>query len=171
MYDLYEPADHARRYPSASAILDEATAYQRMLEQWSELRENRGLSNPLVFYNLENNEGDYGEPRLSYDALRQGHRLKAKFLQQQCIKSKVCLWLARLSSSIDTSRIGGPEPIFQLDRITKLDGTIVVNGTITIGKEDIVELDSFERRGAYQGDLAERSVYGGNLYRFKDKVC
>ena len=171
MYDLYEPADHARRCPSASAILDEATAYQRMLEQWSELRENRGLSNPLVFYNLENNEGDYGEPQLSYDALRQGHRHKAKFLQQQCIKSKVCLWLARLSSSIDTSRIGGPEPIFQLDRITKLDGTTVVNGTITIGKEDIVELDSFERRGAYQGDLAERSVYGGNLYRFKDKVC
>ena len=171
MYDLYEPAERTRRNPSASALLDEATAYQRMLEQWSGLREDRGLSNPLVFYILDDDERGYVEPGLSFDALRQSHWHKAKFLQQQCIKSKVCLWLARLSSSIDTSRIGGPEPMFQLDGITKFDGTVVVNGNITIGKEDVLELDSFERRGAFQGDLAERSVYGGNLYRFKDKVC
>ena len=153
-------------------LLEYATAYQRMLEQWSRLRETRGNPNPLVMYILEDEEGDYKSLRLSYETLKQNHKYKAKFLHQQCIKSKICFWLARLSSSIDSSRYGASEPIFQLDKITELDGTVVVRGSVTIGKEDVVETDSFECREAYDSDSAGgNSTSGENVYHCKDRVC
>ena len=161
-----------RQNPSASALLDQDTAYQRVLEHWSGLRETRGNLNPLVTYILKDDEGEYKHLRLFYDTLRRNHRHKAQFLQQQCIKSKVCFWLARLSSSIDSSRHGASEPIFQLDKITELDGTSVVQGTVTIGKEDIVDPGSFECRKPYDSDSAEvDSASGDNVYHFKDRVC
>ena len=158
--------DQLMQKPSAATLLDEATTYQRTLEQWSRLRENRGHSNPLIIYILKDKEGYYKHLRLFYDTLKQIHRYKAQFLQQQCIKSKICFWLARMSSSIHDRSDGASELNFQLDKITELDGTPVVQGTVTIGREDIVEINSFELREANND-----SASSDNVYHFKDRVC
>ena len=159
--------DQLRQIPSASTLLDLATTYQRTLEQWSRLRGNRGSSNPLVTYILKDKEGDYKRLRLFYETLKQNHRYKAKFLQQQCIKSKICFWLARMSTSIEDHSYGPSDLNFQPDKITELDGVPVVQGPVTIGREDIVEINSFELREDANNDSASSD----NVYHLKDTVC
>ena len=73
-----------------------------MLEQWSRLRENDGNSSPLVAFILEDEGRDYKHGRLSYEQLNKYHTHKARFLQQQCIETRVCFWLARMSTSFDS---------------------------------------------------------------------
>ena len=133
-------------HPSASWLSDQATTYQRMLEQWVKLRENDGKSSPLVAFILEDEAPSHEHKRLSYGRLKENHMHKARFLEQQCIQSNVCFWLARMSSSVDSSGDGASESNFKLDRISELDGTQVVEGIIRIDKEDVVDIDSFKSR-------------------------
>ena len=169
MYDLCGLVTQLREKPSASALLDQATAFQSILEQWSRLRENHGNSNPLVTYILEDEEA--GDKSLQLcDEIQTGiHKHRAKFLQQQCIKNKVCFWLARLSSTIDRRYYGAAEPIFKLDEITELDGTVVMRERITIEKEDIVEINSFDCREA--SDAEKYWEIDDTCNHFKDRVC
>ena len=158
--------------PSASWLSDQATIYQSMLEQWSRLRENDGNPNPLVTFVLKDKERDYSYGRLCYGRLNENHTFKAKFLQQQCIESKVCFWLARMSSSVDSSRYGASERTFELDEISEIDGTEITKAIISVDKKDIVEIDSFKCREANDGAYAERNSDADNVtYYFENWVC
>ena len=172
IYDLHSSLAKRGVNVSASALSQEAAAYQSMLEQWSRLRENIGNSNPLVAYILEDKEGDYKYGRLSYGRLNENHRQKAKYLKQQCLESKVCFWLARMSSSVDSSGHGASESIFEVDNISELDGAEVLEGNVFIDIEDVVQIDSFNCREANDSDYEERSSeFDDDLYHFKDWVC
>ena len=163
-------------HPSASWLLDQATTYQRMLEQWVSLRENNGDASPLVAFILEDEAPSHKHERLSCGRLKENHTHKARFLQQQCIQSNVCFWLARMSSSVDSNGHGASESNFKLDRISELDGTQVVEGTVLIDKEDVVDIDSFKSRiecgEANDSDYAEQdSASEDTIHHFKDWVC
>ncbi|KAK0513137.1 hypothetical protein JMJ35_004123 [Cladonia borealis] len=169
IYDLHSPLTQLGVNLSAFAISEEANAYQSMLEQWSRLREDVGNSNPLVAYILEDKEQDYKHGPLSYGRLNENHRQKAKYLKQQCLESKVCFWLARMFSSVDSR--GYAESIFELGNISELDGTEVLEGNVYIDKEDVVEIGSFNCREENDSDYGERSSeYDDGLYHFKDWV-
>ena len=162
-------------HPSTSWLLDQATTYQRMLEQWVKLRENDGKSSPLVAFILEDEAPSHEHKRLSYGRLKEDHMHKARFLEQQCIQSNVCFWLARMSSSVDSSGDGASESNFKLDRISELDGTQIVEGIVRIDKEDVVDIDSFKSRiecgEANDSDYAEQdSASEDTVYHFKDWV-
>ena len=176
IYDLYSPLTPLGEHPSASWLSDQATTYQRMLEQWAKLRENDGKTSPLVAFILEDEEPNYKHDRLSYRLLKENHTHKARFLEQQCIESNVCFWLARMSSSVDSSGYGASKSNFKLDRISELDGTEVVKGIVSIDKEDVVDIDSFKSRvtcrEANDSDYAEQdSESEGTIHHFKDWVC
>ena len=172
IYDLHSSLTKLGVNLSAYALSQEAAAYQSMLEEWSRLRENLGNSNPLVAYILEDKEGDYKYGRLSYDILNENHEQKAKYLKQQCLESKVCFWLARMSSSVDRSGHGASESLFELDNISELDGTEVLEGNVSIHIDDVVQIDSFKCREANDSDYEERSSeFDDGLYHFKDWVC
>ena len=163
-------------HPSASWLSDQATTYQRMLEQWVKLRENDGKTSPLVAFILEDEQPNYNYDRLSYRLLKGDHEHKASFLEQRCIESNVCFWLARMSSSVDSSGYGLSKGSFKLDRISQLDGTEVVKGIVPIDKEDVVDIDSFRSRvtcgEANDSDYAEQdSESEDTKYHFKDWVC
>lgn len=163
-------------HPSASWLSHQATTYQRMLEQWVKLRENDGKSSPLVAFILEDEPPSHKHERLSYGRLKENHTHKARFLEQQCIQSKVCFWLARMSSSVDSSGHGASESNFKLDRISELDGTQVVEGIVLIDKEDVVDIDGFKSRiecgEANDSDYAEQDPASeDNIHHFKDWVC
>ena len=156
---------------SASALSEEAEEYQSMLKQWSRLRENVGKSNPVVAYVLGDSDRDYKYGRLSYGRLNENHRHKAEYLKQQCLKSKVCFWLARMSSAVDSSGHGASESMFDLDNISELDGTEVLQRNVSIDIEDVVEISSFKCREANDSDYAERSSeFDDGLCHFKDWV-
>ena len=156
---------------SASARSEEATAYQSRLEQWSRLRERVGKSKPLVVYILVDKERDYRYGRSSYGRLNENHRHKANYLKQQCLESKVCFWLARMSSSIDSSGSVASENIIELDDISELDGTEVLQRNVTIDEEDVVEIGSLRNREANDSDYAEQSSeYDDNIHHIKDWV-
>ena len=172
IYDLHSPLTKLGVNLSASARSEEATAYQSMLEQWSRLREDVGNSKPLVVYILGDKERDYKYGRLNYDRLNENHRHQAKYLKQQCLESKVCFWLARMSSSIDSSGSLASESIFELDNISELDGTEVLERNVSIDEEDIVEISSLKCREANDSDYAEQNWENKDtIYHIKDWVC
>lgn len=147
-----------------------------MLEQWVKLRENDGKSSPLVAFILEDEAPSHQHERLSYGRLKENHAYKARFLEQQCIQSNVCFWLARMSSSVDSSGHNASKGTFKLGRISTLDGTQVVEGTVLIDKEDVVDIDSFKSRiecgDANDSDYAEQdSASEDTIHHFKDWVC
>ena len=163
-------------HPSASWLSDQATTYRRMLEQWVKLREDDEKSSPLVAFVLEDDAPSHKHERLSYRRLKENHMHKARFLEQQCIQSNVRFWLARMSSSVDSSGDGASESNFKLDRISELDGTQVVEGIVLIDKEDVVDIDSFKSRiecgEANDSDYAEQdSASEDTIHHFKDWVC
>ena len=158
--------------PSASWLSGKATTYQSMLKQWSRLREDDGNASPIVAFILEGEERNHKHERLSYGRLIEDHTYKAAFLQQQCVESNVCFWLARMSSSVDGSGYGTSEGIFKLDRISEIDGTEVVEGSVLIDKKDVVHIDSFECRNGNDSDYAEQdSESEDTISHFKDWVC
>ena len=159
-------------HPSASSLSDEAARYRSRLEQWSRLREYDGNPDPLVTFILKDEERDYKNGRMCYGRLNENHMFKANFLQQQCIESKVCFWLARMSSCVDRSRYGASESIFMLDEVSELDGTEVMLASMPVNERDVVEIKSFKRREANDSDHAERDSDPDNsIYHFKDWVC
>ena len=160
-------------HPSASWLSNQATEYRSLLEQWFRSRENNGNFSPLVAFILddEDEDADYKHPRISCERLSEDHTYKARFLQQQCIESNVCFWLARMSSSVD-SGYGASTSIFELDTISELDGTVIVKETVLIDKEDVVGLHTFERREANDSDYSEQDSESENTTNhFKDWVC
>lgn len=136
--------------PSASYVSQQIDEFRSLLGQWTTLFRRHEGPVPLV-YILDDEVGNYKRQPLSCESLKDADKHKLLFLQRQCQEMDICVYLAKLTTSIDDDIVGNDEEInitMGLHEITDLDGHILVEQRVMIRKENLVPEDWFEYRSS-----------------------
>ena len=126
-----------------------------LLSQWLDVwREDR--SHALLIYILGDDSNQYEHRKLDFNNLEAVDKFKANFLVRQCSQQGACLHLAKMTSVVDSDPDQALElkMAISLNEIHDLNGGLLVNKPIAIGKESIIQksllMDRYHRTVASQ---------------------
>ena len=112
----------------------------KVLSQWLAVWQE-DPSHALLVYILDNGSGQHEDRELNLDNLEDTDRIKADLLLQQCSPQKVCLHLAKMTSTIRRN----PTKPFHLNvaidlyEIRDHNGALLIEKPVTVGRESIIQ--------------------------------
>ena len=151
IYDLHQSQTLQKTTsprPSALHVSQQISQFQDLLRQWTKL--SHGYQGPsLLVYIVGDELGDYKRLPLSCAALKNADKQKLLFLQRQCPREGVRVYLAKLITSIDYDTAIDNEvsnTTMELQKIIDLDGHVLVKEKVMIGEANLLREDWFQDR-------------------------
>lgn len=142
--------------PSASHILKQKNEFRDLLGHWTTFSQKHDGFVPLV-YILDDKLGSYRTLPLSCTSLKDSHRHKMIFLQQQCLEKDVHVYLAELTTSAnyDFDDDEGCNTTMGLHNMIDTNGHFPIKQQVSIKKKNLMQKDWFEIKDFNDSDYSD----------------
>lgn len=132
--------------------------FNKLISQWLSIwRTDRIYS--LLIYVLGDRSEQYGHGMVDFKDLDEIDKTKTRFLEQQCLQQPVCLYLAKMLSTVNTDPNNALDlkMAINLQEIRDLSGEIQVNKPVAAGGESVIQKSILKER--YHQQKARKNPY------------
>ena len=129
-----------------------------LLSQWLDIwRTDRNPA--LLIYVLGDATGQYKDRRLDVKNLESVDKLKTNLLEQQCCQKGACIYLAKMTSAVNTDPENAHElkMAISLHEVRELNGELAINKPVSVGRQSIIQKSLLSER--YHGTIAQPGPY------------
>lgn len=138
--------------PEHSSYLD------GLLTQWLDIW-RRDRTDSLLIYILGDRSGQYGNRRFDVNELETIDETKTRVLEHQCLRRDVCVYLAKMTSAVNTD----PDDTHELEmaislhEICDLSGELLATKPVAVGRKNVLQKSVLEER--YYQQTAKENPY------------
>ena len=140
--------------------MDRSLYFDGLLSQWLDLW-RRDRVHALLIYVLGDGREQYKDRKFDVNDLETMDRIRTKALEQQCVEQDFCLFLAKMTSTVNTDPDDalGVNMAINLDEIRDLNGLLLVYNPVAVGRESVIQKNILKER--YDRTIARRSPNAG----------
>ena len=180
VYRLLQLPSSALAKPSASLLTGQIESFQSLLSKWIA---SPGLDSDFLIYILYEQYDLHGSLKFGLENMDAEYQHKAKYLQEQCQKKKISVYLSTLKISIDENldESDASKLNFELHDITDLAGHMIAKEGPIVCKKNLLHPEYWEQEhgdgndSEFERDEDDFEEYyedeEANTRHFKDWVC